>query len=117
MKKHGTVKITRKMLDELEPCSTVEAFYPFLPATLSTDPLDNLELADGLARLDSLNGLDWLANHRVLVPDVGDDCYCCHTAPCEFITELNRIGDERDPYVIAQYLAAIADATLTMRGK
>jgi hypothetical protein len=46
MKRHDTITITEDYLLTLRPCEYgLHDARPFLPATLSTDPSDNLTLA------------------------------------------------------------------------
>ncbi len=105
MKQHTTVKITEALLRELEACERgIEQARPFLPATLSTDPEKNLDLACTLA-CDVFVNTWWLYSTVVVFcPDCPDG----H----------DYQGDtECDPYIRAQWLAMIADTLATKAGR
>lgn len=115
MKKHTTVTITLKMLEDARACWSGQASAePFLPATISTDPEQNLDLAIELAQSEAGKHVTWLDDA------IGNSSYSCTCTSC-----LNDGGDARgklydtgeDPTIIAQVLAAVADAIATKGGR
>lgn len=103
---HREWKITQRVLQKMGACyNGQQIFKDLLPATLSTDPVDNLELVGRLCDHRPLVLLDWLAVRvcgNSLAPLLDG---CTH-----WFRWTNYQGNgEPDPWVIAQYLAAIAD--------
>lgn len=114
MKPHRTVTITKRMLKKAGACRQgVAAVEHLLPATLSTDPERNLEIALGLA--DS-------------TPALRDNFDAAHWLMGTYSGEYNPLPNDhllvglyhqtqRDAWVTAQYLAWAADGLLTKAGR
>lgn len=114
MKTHKTIMYTVEMLDKLNPCSSGRASArPFLPAKLSTDPEENIELALELAQADPKLNMTWFATASAegTVVACDRDYHYDSTG-----ANANR-ESHRDPFLIAQYLAWIADAIATRDGR
>lgn len=109
MKIHTTVKITRRMLTRLHACPRgTRKVEKLLPAEISTDPEQNYKLAIELVELDDA----WDDSHWLAVETIGAD-----GVPSLYCTDGYSGGSERDPYVVAQRLAWVADAIATKRGR
>lgn len=113
-KPHETVTITRAFLRKLDACeSGIGGVSEFLPATISTDPEapDNIKLALAMRETYKLPWLGWLyakiCETRLKLPwpypELWPDWQDRMLAP------------DVDPMVAQQWLAMIADATLTKR--
>lgn len=107
-KYHGEIMITRDYLQEMKACiDSINAVCGLLPVTLSTDPEDNLEVAETLIedveRMDRL----WFLRRT--------GCWkcTCREVPLPAVD----FADLNDPYVVAQFLAHYADRVLTKEGK
>lgn len=118
MKTHRRVRLTAKMLRDLRPCGYgYDAALAFLPASISTDPEDNLELAlriaDSERARQGFSDVYWLSL-RTFGSDVGsDDAY-----PDESYwhrDQYRQMSD--DPVLGTQHLAMVADAILRGRGR
>lgn len=115
MKYHGTVKITQTLLHRLNACGIgMRQVSPFLPATISSDPEDNVDLGNLLAVCCG-SEVRWL--YRTVIG---------HSAPyvnwaCYYNSKNNTVYGymeaDLDGWVIAQWLAHIADRMLTERGR
>lgn len=103
MKSHVTVSLTRKLLESLNPCGDgFDGIEHLLPATLSTDPEKNIDLAHEIARTErAYEGnydVRWL--YYTLVDSWEDLNY-----------------EAYDPWINAQLLAAVADVIATKKGR
>jgi len=104
MKPHVTVKITRELLEKMDACdSGVEDVAKLLPVTLSTDPLENLNIAAKLVQQTEDGGLraEWLLERS-------NDYTCAEFAYDQM---------QKNVYLIAQVLAASADRIATAEGR
>lgn len=112
MKSHKKLVITRKMLEDIRyACSSgLDAVNHLFPITISTEPLDNLDVADQLV---SIRG-----NPYWTPDDVAGSVFLlgADTPVLGIVGRAGRGGGD-DPYLVAQTLAAAADAYLTARGK
>jgi hypothetical protein len=124
VKKHTTVIITIEMLDALGPCRPGrEAWQDLLPAKLSTDPLENLDLALEMierdrVRINKWDDARWLAAHLCNVAVWPDSDYYT-VSPGNINADNERVdcGESFDGFLIAQYLAWAADAIATKEGR
>lgn len=126
MKTHNTITITAKWLASRGACKDgrkdVEAL---LPATISTDPVENIELAealiaatDGAGRFNgsTYSNIDWLTDRCR-----GNSRWPLDSPDSDYST--TRLGNwtgakpHEDPYVVAQWLAFAADAWLMCKGR
>lgn len=113
---------TVEMLDKFNPCATGRAAaLPFLPAKLSTYPEKNIELALELAQSESVNTA-WLKNSIVVSPNGDSDVdICCDVCDPDYHYDSGgrdlRRSSSGDPFLIAQYLAWVADSIATRDGR
>lgn len=115
MKTHKTVTITEQWLrDYGRFCwSGIERMSRHLPATISTDPNKNLDLACDIA------------SRLIDVAETGQGTPCdVYYMVLVIVDDVEMLSDsdafrpcEQDPGVIAQQLAAIADKLLTEQGR
>lgn len=120
------VKVTMAMLDRLGACKTARwNLAPLLPATISTDPLENLDLCDTMGNVCDSPRVYWgnmpcaaWLYRRLLTPDP-EDCDCSMCIPQGPIRDADLshfdVMMEAQPWVAAQYLAWCA-AILAKRG-
>lgn len=111
MKTHGTVMITRKLLEHYNACRFgLQCVAALLPARISTNVDDNFDLACQLAQVERPD-VGWLAT--VVGLRAFDDVYKILS-----LAVLDQNGDaDQDPMVIAQRLAMIADKMLSDKGR
>lgn len=121
-KKHVTIDFTIEMLDKLNPCPAGrEAALAFLPAKLSTDPEENIDLACALAC--SERAAAGQSDARWLMSKVAGDTsiICCSGCDRDYyynaLHERSGGDPHEDPLLIAQYLAWIADKLATDAGR
>lgn len=111
MKKHTTVTITKKTLEDLGACfAGVEDVRHLLPAKLSTDPEKNYKIALKLA--DSRSARIGLDRAWWLMVTIARE----HTLPNSLLVGAYHYT-QLDAWVIAQYLAWVADALATRDGR
>lgn len=126
-KPHRTIVITKAMLARRNPCVTGYQFAKrFLPATLSTDPSDNLRLAQRLLAPSDIsrhklmnNFLDWFVNAVGANPATAQPCPSHVGCECRKEGMSNTIPDWlRDDglMVTQQMLAFVADKLLSNKG-
>lgn len=132
MKTHKTITITARFLERLDACKRgVEKIRHLLPASISTDPEQNIALAIEIAEIERSTETGradtwwlaagwadtwWLAA-RVL-EDVAGYCLCTLRGwPDSYNFDNDSNNPEADPFVVAQYLAWAADALLADQGK
>ena len=120
-KRHRRLEVTRSMLKKLEACPNgIRAMRRYLPARLSTDPEQNIALAMRIHNEDD-DGQDRVHNVRWLWGRVAGRCPCpgCMPELSESVRGCRTYElyePHQDPYVTAQILAWIADATLALEG-
>lgn len=111
MKSHTTVTITKRFLERAAACTSgLKAVAKYLPAKISTDPEENIELS---IALDSARGtVGWL------VSAITDRCFCgtCINPSRGHNHDDPYVVDD-DPYVVAQGLAWVADVIATGEGR
>lgn len=122
VKDHVKVKFTRKMLEEYDPCDTgLEEALSLLPATLSTNPEDNYALALTIAQSERalIGGNDayWLVIEATRQYGVYVDADYRYGDPALNDWWPDRLEESTDPFLIAQYLAMVADHLATGQGK
>lgn len=124
VKKHKTVKITKTLLKRMGACPWgMIVARPFLPAVVSTDPEDNYRLAikiAGRAEGDGFPDLGWVAQsgiERVHTHDDKDYFLSTEEKARGAQPTYSMRNQYRDPYIIAQMLAAMADALLVRAGR
>ena len=115
---HVTVTITEDFVERFEPCIIFESVRHLLPATISTDPEDNIELAVAILSTREIDepSMCWcvecrISHHtmhvgwllRVLGVEVGTFGYT------ELRDHLPREPWPVDAGIIAQQLAMLAD--------
>lgn len=107
MKKHGTVRLTRKWLaNQLHACAGGLADVDdLLPVTLSTDPEANLEVAFALEETGRTYRVGWLESVVKQSLGLGFNSEYHHAPP-----------GYSNPGVVAHILAIVADDILTARG-
>lgn len=110
-KRHVTVTITEKLIRELNPCRDgFNALKHLLPAKLSTNPDDNIDLALEIAQSDRAccyhDDSWWLAARFRQYDGLPD-------------TDTGGLfyKDMQDPTIIAQRLAMVADALASKDGR
>lgn len=127
-KEHQTVTITMTKLANAGACYAArEALkhHKLLPATLSTDPDDNLDLAFKLVTLRAYPNypanaatcsrwLPWFAQN--MGSEDANQCQYLHSG-CFFEERAGSSCGENDPTVVAQMLAMIADAICEREGR
>ncbi len=117
MKAHKTVTLTRKMLEQSGACEDgIDQVADLLPAVISTDPLDNLALADEALQF-------YPKDHACCGPEdfvrgkLGGDSARIIVGCPDYDHNGAHGGDWSDPYVLAQQLAGWADSYLVARGQ
>lgn len=110
-KPHETLTIDLALLRGLCAClSGLDRVAGLLPATISTDPEENVELACAL--VDCQAGRDVLWLFSTIATETGRCCDQC----VGMFTDFDRaVLSCEDPYVLAQWLAATADFYLTRK--
>jgi hypothetical protein len=114
MKTHKTIIITRRMLNKYDPCDPgIAAAEHLLPAKVSTDVEKNFALAQKLTEIEGRR--NWADMCSLTGKILGQGCTMW---PGTMLCDGDEPGNpQRDMYVIAQQLAAIADAILTSKGR
>lgn len=120
MRTHKCITITEKMLRDQGACiDGLEQARQFLPARISTDPEENLELAMDLA--DSARAIAQWEDARWFASVLDAESLGMYRPDNDYFFDQtdNRVdaNNARDPMLIAQYLAWAADALLTRRGR
>lgn len=113
---HRTVKITRKFLTNHHACKDgLKRVGALLPATLSTDPEANIELALQLAEIANTYQSDvwWLAVSVTPNGLRGPDQRWLDT----YVPAFTQRSGECEPLVLMQQLAMIADTLSIKQGK
>lgn len=106
-----TVTITEKLLEaRLGACDARRAGV-HLPVILSTDPVDNLDVA--VAAIDGEADLHWLVD-RVVCNQGRRTCLYDDLAGTT--DDIYNSGGRSEPYVVAQLLAWVADALINRPG-
>jgi hypothetical protein len=123
-KKHTTVVITKAWLESIDACECgINAVLPLLPATLSTDPDKNIELAMFLA--EHPRSALWADAAHILCKIWNDDpssrgyisLFAVWPDDCLAADDDSGTFPGRDVWLTAQYLAAIADHIATKEGR
>lgn len=111
IKPHRTLRVTRKLLQtELRACPPgLDAVRDFLPVTLSTDPVENLEIAERLLEANQDYRVWWLVQEANYYKKGRNNSILYNVAWLDHV-------DDGDPYVTAQLLAMFADTMLSARG-
>ena len=123
IKAHKTVTVTRRMLERSGACEDgLNEVADLLPAVISTDPEDNLELAIAAERLRP-NPCACGMGAVTFLPGVLDNTYPVDK-PDRDIVSMDAMGysphdhvNYSDPWVLAQQLAGWADSYLVARGR
>lgn len=113
VRSHRALRITRRFLQHHHACDgeldlVTEA--NLLPATLSTDPEDNIQLAVRLVTAGLAYNAFWF--YRNVNGYTYDFPWVTNSD-----TLPSAVGATSDPYQIAQILAMVADGYFTARGK
>lgn len=115
MKTHKTITVTKRMLcKKLNACDGgVADVKSFLPATVSTDPEDNIKLAIKLIEAGVGHHAAFIVNHVAYDPAL----YLSLEERSNSLNGQTGLAWYKDPYTMAQMLAAGADAILTSKGR
>lgn len=113
MLEHTTITITRAMIEALDPCDDgIMAARKYLPANISTDPDRNLDLACRIVEdPETRNNITWLAARLDVrfTPTNEDGQYKARLDWPDMSAGLWYGNANKDPMVLAQWLAVIAD--------
>jgi hypothetical protein len=117
VKKHTTVTITRKMLEELGACGEGLQFLEVVcgnKAKISTDPVANMDLA--LDLVDWHLQHDWRWGHAAwLAEQVLGESYTSGVTIA--VSDIEDLMSGHDAFQVAQQLAWVADALATKAGR